>query len=173
MCKLQKPSCHLTQLCHLCQGCFAEVCRALRMSDAIGDGTRRILRTAERMEEQVGRKRARLDNVTIAGLTFHQQYVLPRQHGLPFAGLYAAIDAELDARRYVISVLREQNGGPQIRGTRRCDQNRGCGDQSRTKLQKPSPSDLHRTLLPLVTAVNPDAHPTLARGKSSVVASPI
>src|SRR5579859_2226431 len=46
------------------------------------------------------------DNVTIAGLTFHQLYAQPRRRGFPFAALFAAIDAELDAGRYVITGLR-------------------------------------------------------------------
>jgi hypothetical protein len=46
------------------------------------------------------------DNVAIAGLTFHQLYAQPRKRGFPFAGLFAAIDAELDAGRYVITGLR-------------------------------------------------------------------
>jgi len=45
------------------------------------------------------------DNVTIAGLTFHQLYAQPRRRGFPFTGLFAAIDSELDAGRYVITGL--------------------------------------------------------------------
>src|SRR3954452_20356027 len=35
------------------------------------------------------------DAVSVAGLTFHQQFALPRKRGFPFKELFATIDAEL------------------------------------------------------------------------------
>lgn len=49
---------------------------------------------------------ANFDNVTIAGLTFRRQYALPRDRRFPLRDLFAAIDSELDAGRYVIVGLR-------------------------------------------------------------------
>jgi hypothetical protein len=48
---------------------------------------------------------ADFDNRTIAGLTFHRQFALPRNRRFPLRDLFAAIDAELDAGRYVIVAL--------------------------------------------------------------------
>jgi hypothetical protein len=45
---------------------------------------------------------ADFDKVTISGLTFRRQYALPRNRQFPLAALFAAIDSELDAGRYVI-----------------------------------------------------------------------
>ena len=45
------------------------------------------------------------DAVSVAGLTFHQQFALPRKRGFPFKKLFATIDAELSAGRYVITGL--------------------------------------------------------------------
>lgn len=56
-------------------------------------------------KNRTDRSGADFDNVTIAGLTFHQLYALPRKRGFPFPGLFAAIDAELGAGRYVITGL--------------------------------------------------------------------
>ena len=49
---------------------------------------------------------------TIAGLTFHRNFWLPRCAMFPFKGLFSAIDAELNAGRFVIIGLRDDDESP-------------------------------------------------------------
>jgi hypothetical protein len=48
---------------------------------------------------------------TIKGVTFHQQFGLPRNDQFPLARLFATIDRELKAGRYVIISLVASSGG--------------------------------------------------------------
>jgi len=45
------------------------------------------------------------DGRTIAGLTFHRQFFLPRDEDFPMGELFSTIDAELDSGRFVIVSL--------------------------------------------------------------------
>ena len=46
------------------------------------------------------------DGKTVSGLTFHQQFSLPRNADFPLKRLFATIDKELNAGRYVIVSLK-------------------------------------------------------------------
>jgi hypothetical protein len=50
------------------------------------------------------------DGKTIHGVTFHQQFALPRNDRFPLKKLFATIDDELNAGRYVIISLMSGNG---------------------------------------------------------------
>jgi hypothetical protein len=50
------------------------------------------------------------DGKTIMGLTFHKQFGMPRDEDFPIGRLFATIDKELDARRFVIVSLPSTSG---------------------------------------------------------------
>lgn len=50
------------------------------------------------------------ENRTIAGVTFHRKYAMARCPMFPLKAMFAAIDAELAAGRYVIVGLRNEDG---------------------------------------------------------------
>jgi hypothetical protein len=50
------------------------------------------------------------DRKTINGVTFHQQFNVPRNEAFPLEKLFATIDRELEAGRYVIISLNSGNG---------------------------------------------------------------